>query len=195
MNTILQNVNTEMIKQGKTLSEACNWNRVSESIDDMKYVRTYANIHPWDWESLSRNPYFEMEDALQLKDDYPLVWGQYGLSMNPSQFLLIKHYPDEFDWFWGLGGVSSNRGIILEFIEEHSERLDFRMGGVSSMPCITLQFVLKHPEYPWFWGEYGLSTFLDVSPKDVEAHPDLPWNYEALEKNRFYVKHTKSLAL
>jgi len=195
MNTILTNVNTDLIKQGKTLEEACDWTRTSECIDDMKYLHTYADDHPWDWEAVSRNPNFQMTDALKLKDTYPLAWGQYGLSMNPSQFLLIKHYLDQFDWFWGLGGVSSNRGISLDFIEEHSDKLDFRMGGVSSMPCITLQFVLKHPEYAWHWGEYGLSTFLNVSPKDVEDNPDLPWDYEALEKNRFYLKHTNSLAL
>lgn len=186
MNTILQNVNTELIKQGKTLEEACDWSRTSELIDDMKYVHTYTNIHPWDWEALCRNPHFEMSDTLLLKDTVPLVWGQYGLSMNPTHFDMIKNHPNDYDWFWGIGGVSSNKSITLEFIEQHADRLSFKVGGISSMPCTTLEFVLDHPEYPWVWGEYGLSTFLKVSKKQVEMYPDLPWDHNALENNKFY---------
>ena len=50
----------------------------------------------------------------------------------------------------GLGNISENPNITMEFIEAHPE-YKWNWSNVSYNPNLTIEFIGSHPQYPWDW--------------------------------------------
>ena len=72
----------------------------------------------------------------------------FGVRINTNMNSLVEMFPDK-PLYWGLGGLSSNPSITIEFI---------------------LQFI-DRDRYRWHWGKWGLSSNPAVTPDFIDRFP------------------------
>lgn len=112
---------------------------------------------------LELNRSLTLEDVLYTESAFGYRWDWKRLSANPSvatpETIEATLY---LPWVWGNGGVSANPSITPEFITKHHSWLSFGAdgGGVSSLHSVVTPSLVKNTKgtIPWDYGQGGLSS-------------------------------------
>jgi hypothetical protein len=111
---------------------------------------------PWDWESISYKPIFDMEYV----DAHPdIPWNWKGISTNASLTMeYIKNNPDK-PWDWG--GISLYSPYIIELVNKYPDK-PWNWKFMSENKHITFEFLKQHRDKPWDWKEVGKTVTLSI---------------------------------
>lgn len=98
----------------------------------------------WDWSELAYNKTIPFEFYVKHNIKYAYVFSR---RINVEN---VDKYMDKVKWNFGVGGLSNNPNLTLEFIEKYiDKRWDWGCYGLSNHPIITIDFVKKHKKKPW----------------------------------------------
>jgi hypothetical protein len=88
---------------------------------------------------------------------------------------------------FGLWGLSSNKNVTLEFIEQNvNGNWHWGLHGLSSNPNLTTEFVEKYKCKGWHWGSMGLSQNLKMDQQFIDKHDrKLHWSVTGVSNNKY----------
>ena len=157
-------------------------------------INTYPNKE-WDWEEISTNKCITMKLIEDNLDEYH--WNWRGICVNPNLTIeFVVKFHDKFPVYcWR--DISAHHNITMSDIEKHPT-LPWRSYGIDINPNITIEFVLKYHKINasvetyktnlWYnssdvWHHQWDSLSRSINIKDIESHPELPWNYHSISVN------------
>jgi len=123
----------------------------------------------------------EFETKWQFMDFFT----QYGCNYKPCVTAdFVRSHPH---WPWGCGILNFCDDITTDILEDNDKFITRKSevdpwGRFSSNKCITFEYVLANLEREWDWK--SLSQHPNITPNDIDANPDLPWDYGYVACNR-----------
>ena len=149
------------------------------------------------WSPLSRNANITLEDMLETPD-FP--WDMNYACYNPNVTMKHRSQHPELNLIWRK--IVYNKSITIQDVVRNKNKpwswytltsrfplkciynypmLPWDYAGLSSNYDTTIQHVLLNDDISWDWE--CLSSHINITPRDVCRHPELPWISYALCEN------------
>jgi hypothetical protein len=170
----------ESIIENKIKKEGGEMGRMSH-MAPVHIIDKYSELK-WNWGNIYREkviPYWFFK-----KYKGKLLWAS-------SQERWVKFALDEdffenidqlnLDWHW----LSERKNLTLEIVDRHWDLLKHKIwwDGYLYEHRVPFSFIKKKADFDW--NKVDISSYLDVTPEEIEGCKDIEWDKDSLSYNRY----------